>query len=49
MQFSSMNFVPNYVSDDGVNRSTPIPVIVAFIAANHLNQLITFCLKVVAA
>ena len=48
MRFSSMNSVPNCVSDDGVNLSILTPVKVVFIAANHRNQLITLFLNVAA-
>ena len=41
-----MNSAPNYVSDDGVNRSILTPEKVAFIAANLPNQLITLFLNV---
>ena len=36
-----MNFVPNYVFDDGGNHSIHLLVKAAFIAENLLNQLIT--------
>ncbi len=45
MRFSSMNSVPNYVSDDGVNLSILAPAKVAFIAAIHPNQLIIYTLN----
>ena len=49
MQFFWMNSAPNYASVDGDNHYTNALVKNVFIAANHLNQLITFILELTAA
>ena len=49
MQFFWMNSAPNYASVDGDNHYTNALVKNVFIAANRLNQLITFIPELTAA